>query len=141
MQPLGLCEQYFNHDINPPSQWSSTEALYVHFLYIYVRYLADNLASVCGDMIRVKMKKEDSIEASRPPSAMELLRIERSLCRYEMWINLFTHVQPRNPNPHIISKEEEAHAFFKRFAPWESEQLFCIHHHLFSQMSIRKFKL
>ena len=62
------------------------------------------------------------------PSRNEICRIERAFYWFEIFCNLFRE-SPRGRASSIFG--EERPLFFANFAPWENEQLGCIHDFLF----------
>lgn len=58
-------------------------------------------------------------------------RIKRTLYYFETFRNWF-----RDPSDARVLLEERMSVFFFTFAPWEVEQLGCIHDFLFDQMKL-----
>ncbi|KAK2882611.1 hypothetical protein FQN49_000183 [Arthroderma sp. PD_2] len=70
-------------------------------------------------------------EKPLPLSRRESYRIQRALYRFELYWNLFKGMEqawpPRRVNAPAPSVKYQSECFFDRFAPWENEQLACIH--------------
>lgn len=86
-----------------------------------------------------------SPEKSEPAliTERELYRIQRAFYRFELYCNLFKRNEkcrnPIRPPPLVIPFEDQSRLFFHRFAPWENEQLACIHDFLLRVIDEREF--
>ena len=74
------------------------------------------------------------------PTRQELRRIERALYRFEIYCDLFREI-PNERSSTIPSaiNSEQSQLFFAKFAPYENEQLGCIHDFLVRAISPSKF--
>ncbi|KAL9093593.1 MAG: hypothetical protein Q9165_003988 [Trypethelium subeluteriae] len=69
----------------------------------------------------------------RPASERELLRIVRSFYRFELYLNLFSsnsllhRANAKESHFVYLRYAEERRQYWRQYAPWENEQLACIH--------------
>ena len=71
------------------------------------------------------------------PTRSELERFERSFWRFELYCNLFRDYNARSFCSKVppFSIDEQKAMFFDRMAPFENEQLGCVHDYLWDQIS------
>lgn len=100
----------------PPRSWSLWDALRLAQFHSRVDWFSVKFA-------RAALTKHPL--DSTPPVAthQETCRIERALYRFETYCNLFREYQK---TPSTIYEDQEQ-LFFANFAPWENEQLGCVH--------------
>lgn len=114
----------------PPRSWSLRKALDLGRLHIYVDSFAKKFAMAT-------LTKHTLNQSNTVATHQEMCRIERVLYRFEIYCNLFREF------PKALSGFYEDQAlydelqglFFANFAPWESEQLGCIHDFLVQVVS------
>lgn len=100
----------------PPRYWSLRKALRLGRLHIYVDGLAKKFAMAA--LTKHPLNRSKSIATRQ-----EIYRIERALYRFEIYCNLFRE----SPKAQSSVYGEQKQLFFANFAPWENEQLGCIH--------------
>jgi hypothetical protein len=108
------------------------DALYMTDLYKSVVFFTENFVSATLPLLSTG-KDPQTLSAS--PSLTEFYRIQRSLYRFELYCNLFRRYRHNNLKTFFGAKEQ-GEIFFKRYSPWENEQLACIHDYLLQQLSI-----
>ncbi|KND93678.1 hypothetical protein TOPH_01416 [Tolypocladium ophioglossoides CBS 100239] len=101
--------------IPPRSSWSLRKALRLGRLHFYVDGLAKKFAMAA--LTKRPLNRSKSI------ARQEICRIERALYRFEIYCNLFR--ESRKAQSSVYG--EQKRLFFANFAPWENEQLGCIH--------------
>jgi len=115
---LDFITQNLSRRPTPPRAWSLPEALRLGQLHIYVVSLAKKFAMAV--MNEPSFRCSDSVITSQ-----EISRIERALYRFEIYCNLFRKSTPTRVQPGAFDAQNQL--FFASFAPWENEQLGCIH--------------
>ncbi len=120
-------------------KWSLSEALHMSKLHRCVEFFAAKFASVALS------KNPTTRDSNATPSCTEMIRIKRILYRFELYCNLF-----RKPGfdrmvrgerncliqPSPFRTQEQQDIFFDMFAPWENEQLGCIHDYLIEEITV-----
>lgn len=106
-----------------PISWTLPQALFISQLHGHVEFFVAGFAAA-------KLADKTQKDLSRN----EKFRITRSLYLFELYCNLFR--ARKSAKADRFSAEEQRGLFFTRFAPWENEQLGCIHDYLFEQFSI-----
>lgn len=108
----------------PPKSWLLGEALRLGRLHFHVDGLARMLA-------RAALTQHPLNSTAAIPTSQERWRIERALYRFEIYCNLFRE------SPQVASSVywEQKRLFFENFAPWENEQLGCVHDFLVRAVS------
>lgn len=109
----------------PIRNWKLKDALVISRLHDDVECLAESYVERA-----MEVRRKDGKEA-RSPSNVEIWRIERALYRFEMYCNLFRSRQ--SIYGHYVT--DQVDTFFFAFAPWETEQLACIHEYLVGLVS------
>ena len=108
--------------------WTIRKALPLVKFHAYVRSFATRFKK--GYMTEDLPISHTLISA--PPTPAENGRIERSFYRFEIFCNLFRHIdEASDPLP----SEAPQRFFFPYFAPWENEQLGCVHDFLVREIS------
>lgn len=99
-----------------PQTWSLRDALRLGRLHPHVEKFANVFA---WESLTKSPLNQSKLISTRP----EICRMQRALYRFETYFNLF-----RDP-PDVPSStlEEQRRLFFANYAPWENEQLGCIH--------------
>lgn len=110
-------------DFRAPILWTFPRALHVSELHSHIKFFV-------ADFAATKLAGETQLGLS----VYETLRIERTFYIFELYCNLFRSYQPANKDR--FSAEEQRDLFFAKFAPWENEQLACVHDYLFGRLSI-----
>jgi hypothetical protein len=105
------------------------DALYMTELYKNVVFFTENFVSAILPLLSTG---NDPQTLSTSPSSTELYR---SFYRFELYCNLFRRYRHNNLKT-FFSAKEQGEIFFKRYSPWENEQLACIHDYLLQQLSI-----
>ncbi|KAK1768774.1 hypothetical protein QBC33DRAFT_577229 [Phialemonium atrogriseum] len=100
----------------PPRSWSLRKALRLGRLHVYMDGLAKKFAMAA--LTKRPLNRSKSIATRQ-----EICRIERALYRFEIYCNLFRE----SPKAQSSVYGEQKQLFFANFAPWENEQLDCIH--------------
>lgn len=108
----------------PPRSWSLRNALRLGRLHSHVDGLAEKFA-------RAALTKPPIDSASSITTHQETCRIERALYRFQIYCNLFCEDQKA---PSSVYGEQQR-LFFANFAPWENEQLGCVHDFLVNVVS------
>ncbi|WEW57319.1 hypothetical protein PRK78_002784 [Emydomyces testavorans] len=111
---------HFHRRQSPPESWTLASALPIGKLHNYVSAFAQMFVS------NVSIKESLRGAGWLDPTYDETCRIERALYRFEVFRNIFSKSR---------SREEERNIFFANFAPWENEQLGCIHDFLVRAVS------
>ncbi|KAJ5704060.1 hypothetical protein N7493_011198 [Penicillium malachiteum] len=107
------------------AQITLREALQITDLYETVSSFATKYSARALSLIRNDELLQDSISSF---TSSEISRIERTFYIFEIYCTLFGQSQPR------LSFNEQSALFFKRFAPWENEQLVCVHEFLLDEL-------
>lgn len=112
------------------SRVTLAEALHVMELHHVIQYFAADFATRA-----LALLLEEGIFQTSPPSlsSNEVYRIERSFYCFELYRCLFG--VPPIKSRLAFSAEEQRDLFFERHAPWEKEQLACVHDYLLEQLS------
>jgi hypothetical protein len=100
----------------PPKSWPLRKALHLGRLHFYVDGLAKRFAAVA--LTKRPLNRSKSIATYQ-----EICRIERALYRFEIYCNFFRESLKAQSSVY----GEQRQLFFANFAPWENEQLGCIH--------------
>lgn len=117
---LDVLSQLFEH--RALASWTLPGASYVSQLHGHVEFFV-------ADFVATKLSNETQTK----PSESEVHRIRRTFYLFELYCTLF-RARPSKKNR--FSKDDLRDLFFKKFAPWENEQLSCIHDYLFEQLSV-----
>lgn len=116
-----ILEQYVNVDTNMLFEdWSISKALGLTRLYGAVTYLRDAIAQRALDIAQRRYGPAMVNAEESRVTFTESCRIERALCRFELFRCLFVRqeLSPRN--------DYEREVFWNLFAPWEREQVACV---------------
>lgn len=119
-----ILSQYFDTDKPPFLAWKLSRAIPIAKLHNDIHYLATELASHA--IAKIPASEEEPDSAHMPLSTNEITRIERTLYRFEIYCNVFG----RYAQFTFIPGAEQRAVFFSKFAPWENEQLGCVHDYL-----------
>jgi hypothetical protein len=122
---LGFMDQHFYSRRPPANRWTAPEAFAIGKLHSCVeKFTADFVA----EMLRKTsaLGCADDPPPSWPASRAETDRIQRAFYRFEVYCNLF-----RDRKQTLFKHHERGDLFFSKFAPWENEQLACVHDFLF----------
>lgn len=112
------------HRLALPRSWSLRSALRLGRLHSCVAWFANKLALAAFS--------RETLSRSEPlVSPQERSRIECALFRFEIYCNLFRESQ----DPYSDLRREQKLLFFSKFAPWENEQLGCVHDFLVETVS------
>jgi F-box domain len=112
----------------PLLSWTLSEALPLNHLHRHVEYFALDFASRA--LAKLAAPGDTNAMPASSPTLDELYRIQRAFYRFEIYCNLFGE---RKPPAFEVRDHEDV--FFFKFAPWENEQLCCIHDYLFNAVS------
>ena len=115
---IGFMKSFFSVRKVPEQVWTVKKALPLERLRTYAQYFAQKIPSDLLRDIKRTPLEPDQYQLSQPC----LRRFERSLYRFEIYCNLFSHS--------ALDGAERKDVFFSRFAPWENEQFRCIYAHL-----------
>lgn len=125
--------QYFARDKRPFHsllKWKLSQALPLIRLHHVIDFFLNDLTSpiLAGNPMSKKPVKPCS---TLPLSCSEKNRITLNFYRFQIYCNLFRgrwgNKNPIDPPIHSIDQKEK---YFQHFAPWENEQLCCIHDYL-----------
>lgn len=134
---LAFIDQNLRHRPDVPRSWSLLEALRVTQLHLPVGDLA--LRFVNAATGQSPLNRSQSINVT----CQEVCRIERALYRFEVYCNLFggSPMLLRSPVLPVRLRfyREQQRLFFTNFAPWENEQLGCVHDFLVSTITPGQF--
>ena len=123
-------------------QWTLRDALALSKLHEHACFFAGDFAS---SALSIDLKGASLSGDEMRPSASEMHRIQRTFYRFEIYCNLFRVRERRGcygprillkPEQRIIPTDQQM-MFFRRFPPWENEQLACVRDFLFNQVSVR----
>ncbi|KID83271.1 hypothetical protein MGU_09456 [Metarhizium guizhouense ARSEF 977] len=110
----------------PPSSWSLQKALQLERLHLCVSELTQKF-------VHTTLTTYPTTQSKCTATRLERCRIERAFYRFELYCNLFRML------PKIYAElpihVEQKQLFFACFAPWENEQLGCIHDFLVRAVS------
>lgn len=120
-----LQHYHANREAQISQFWTLAKARQVSKLYRCSRLFASEF---CASVL--------SSRPRRPPSRLEVNRIERSFLRFELYGNLFRNQWPSQESGHRFHPEEQREIYFRYYAAWENEQLACVHDYLFRRLSI-----
>ncbi len=122
---LDFLSHFLEH--RAPIMWTLPRALHVSHLHSHIKFFAAEFAAT-----------KLAGEAQSRPSISETHRIERTFYVFELYCNLFRARKPANKDR--FSAEEQRDLFFAKFAPWENEQLACVHDYLFDRLSVGTYR-
>ncbi|KAI3323322.1 hypothetical protein HD806DRAFT_544087 [Xylariaceae sp. AK1471] len=130
---VDFLNQNFSQRLTPPRCCSLQKALQLERLHLCVDGFAQKFASAA--LAEHPIDRSESLATYE-----ETCRIERALYRFEIYCNLFSKPRKVRPYPWWELPEEpdpieQKKLFFDKFAPWENEQLGCIHDFLFRIIS------
>ncbi|KAJ5554104.1 zinc finger domain protein [Penicillium frequentans] len=124
-----ILENYFSLTSSQASeklgQISLREARHVMDLHNTVQRLATKYSAQALALIQNEELFKTSMLSFTPS---EIYRIERSFYTLELYCSLFGQSRSR------LSRDDQIDLFFKRFAPWENEQLACVHDFLLDEL-------
>ena len=118
-QAIEFLKQYFAREKQPfhySLQWTLSQALPLAQLYSIIEFFV-------GSLVSPILARQSS---SRPLSKTEKCRISCNFYRFQIYCNLFKN-EKEIP---IYADHDQQHEYFAHFAPWENEQLACIHDYL-----------
>lgn len=121
---------YFARDRQPfhsTLQWSLSQAIPLARLHETIEYFTDSL------VFTVFAQKP----CANPVSRTERLRIGRNFYRFQVYCNLFQNMRMIPIN----ADHDQRDSYFSQFAPWEIEQLACIHDYLLGTITPGLFPL
>ena len=101
-----------------PMMWTFPNALRVSQLHYHVEYFANDFAT-----------EKLASEAQPRPSIQEEHRIQRTLYLWELFCILY-RTQSQDPFSQMVSVGQRRGILFPKFAPWEHEQMACIHEYI-----------
>ncbi|KAI1371051.1 hypothetical protein F4677DRAFT_436620 [Hypoxylon crocopeplum] len=107
-----------------PTSWSLLKALRLERLHFHVDRLTKKF-------VEVALTNPPLNPSTSTATCQERCRIERALFRFELYCNLFR--ESMGVQPSIYGEQKQL--FFANFAPWENEQLGCIHDFLVRAVS------
>ena len=113
---VDFASQYLAQRPPLPRSWTLREAFRLARLHFYVDSIAKKLAATALDEPPLNCSKSIA-------TCQEMCRIERALYRFEIYCNCFRE----SPKTQSSVYGEQKRLFFAHFAPWENEQLGCIH--------------
>ncbi|KAK2757966.1 hypothetical protein FQN54_004372 [Arachnomyces sp. PD_36] len=111
-------------------KWSYVDALVIDQIYGHIRFFVDDFASSVLSTHVVTGEKQST---PAPLSPNEKCRLERAFLRFELFCNLF---RERGYGRDRFSPDELHDSFFKKFAPWENEELACINDYMCAKITI-----
>lgn len=119
--------------------WNLRNALAVSELHGHIQFFANNFASSALSQNPVTGLPETD---PAPASPSELIRIQRTLYRFELYCNLFAE-RRRSFGGYFetFNVNEQGRYLAAGFAPWENEQLACIRDYLIGTLSKCTFHL
>ncbi|KAK7935315.1 hypothetical protein PG985_000810 [Apiospora marii] len=130
---LAFMDQNLRHRPDVPRSWSLTEAFRVTQLHVPVSELAIRFVNEATDKSPLNRSRSISV------TCQEVCRIERALYRFEVYCNIFRGSEMLFRSPVLPMRlrfyREQQRLFFTNFAPWENEQLGCIHDFLVSAVT------
>lgn len=103
----------------PPRPWTLNEALRLERLHVSVDWFANKFATEA-------LAKDPLSRSHAPVIPQEKARFQRALYRFEIYCNLFREVKRVQS---LVCPEQKT-VFFSNFAPWEIEQIGCVHDYL-----------
>ena len=114
--------------------WDFSTSVTIFKLQSVVRSLSTDFASVALSKECLTNRNGNS---GPPPTKSELRRFERNFWKFELYCTFFRSREPYGtfPTEDRVEPEEQITIFFDRFAPFENEQLGCIHDFLWDQIS------
>ncbi|KJK79987.1 hypothetical protein H634G_04226 [Metarhizium anisopliae BRIP 53293] len=110
----------------PPSSWSLQKALQLERLHLCVSELTQKF-------VHTTLTTYPMTQSKCTATRLERCRIERAFYRFELYCNLFRMLPEIGAELPI--RVEQNKLFFACFAPWENEQLGCIHDFLVRAVS------
>ncbi|KAI1109804.1 hypothetical protein F5Y14DRAFT_390502 [Nemania sp. NC0429] len=110
---------------SPPRSWTLQKALRVSRLHSYVDVLTNNF--IAATLTTHPLSRSDH----HPVTYQETCRVKRALYRFEVYCNLFR--EESDVESPIYNEQKSL--FFAHFAPYENEQLGCIHDYLVRAVS------
>lgn len=114
----------------PPSSWSLQKALQLERLHLCVSELTQKF-------VHTTLTTYPMTQSKCTATRLERCRIERAFYRFELYCNLFRMLPEIGAELPI--RVEQNKLFFACFAPWENEQLGCIHDFLVRAVSPGEF--
>lgn len=100
----------------PPKLWTLNEALRLEQLHISVSWFANKIATEA-------LAKDPLNRTNAIATPQEISRIQRALYRFEIYCDLFRQINRKQS----VFYPNQKTLFFSNFAPWEIEQLGCVH--------------
>ena len=113
--------------------WSITDALEISRFHIIIDNFSRNYAN---KVLAGAPTSDYKVPRITQPTPTETGRIQRAFYRFEIFCNLF----PPLSNISYNKMKDEWADFFNRFAPWENEQLACIHDFLVREITPSKIQ-
>lgn len=107
------------------AQITLREALHVMDLHKTIQRLATKYSAQALALLQDEELLKSSMLSFTPS---EIYRIERSFFTLEIYCSLFGQSRSR------LSLNDQIDLFFERFAPWENEQLACVHDFLLDEL-------
>lgn len=111
--------QYLRQRPEPPQFWTLREAFLLDRLHAGVDWFANHYATEA-------LTKDPLNRTQTPITPQEKARFQRALYRFEIYCNLFRQAN----RVESIFYPDQKTLFFSNFAPWEIEQLGCVHDYL-----------
>lgn len=99
-----------------PKLWTLSEALRLERLHVSVNWFANKFATEA-------LAKDPLNRTHTPVTPQEKARFQRALYRLEIYCNLFREVK----EVQSVFYSDQKNLFFSNFAPWEIEQIGCVH--------------
>jgi hypothetical protein len=124
-----IMDRYTRRQLPVQFQWTLDEALYILRLDENIQFFADDfVAAAFAEFLRARIRPPRGVPDS--PSATERCRIAGAFYRFELYCNLFRRRGVVDDDNDIFPAPVQAAIFLNRFAPWENEQLGCVHNYL-----------
>ena len=129
-----LILRYTNRETNSLlPEWNHCNATALVEMHGHVQFFANGIAnSALSHVAMTGLSNPNPVKAS--PS--ELIRIQRTLYRFQFYCNMYNlHAGSRLGRFNIAVRDEQGDRVFHGFAPWENQQLACIRDFLCNVMS------
>ncbi|KAK3708809.1 hypothetical protein LTR37_011330 [Vermiconidia calcicola] len=109
------------------------KALSIARLYDAMRYFACDCAE--GGLRNWYERHPSHLSQEPGASELEIIRIQRALCRFELYSCLFTGLDSQSSDYGEQYDERERSVFWDRFAPWENEQVTCVYDYFYRRLT------
>lgn len=139
-------DNYFQRDSTlfkfPTTMYGIITLAYTHNMVS--RFVDDYICHTLHALYAIEETQQDSHRPAGPCSshaacqaglsATEKGRIQRAFFRYEVYSRCFP-VSPRLPDESIFPSNDQFNHFLQQMAPWEVEELTCVHEYLWVRAS------